>query len=705
MEELEKWWENNALLITEGFAPMWSLYSIKTHEIPKLAEKYYRTGANTIHLGCMELGKGCGTNYEKPIFKITGNQNIEYDLLGLFISEFHKLGIRVIMYFNGHSFVPQFFIDHPSWVQIYEDGSPALDIYGTGASACPNNPGFKEWQANIIKDLCEYEIDGVFLDGNIFFQQTCFCDICKNKFKNIYNFELPSKKDRNNPNWRYLREFQIDSMTDYVAYLYNALKDKRPQALLYCNSGLRAANWATGRQNRRLVEVEDILISEGGFLYGNLNEIPIWRTECENKLCVSQSMGKPVVSGIAMDHKSWNWYQLPSIEYKLMMYGAIATGSHVYAGMSSPQNNIEGLISNLNTIFSFIKQNKNYFYPTKSLAKVAIIWSNITADYYGGGNIEKTDFTSETLFTDVGDLHKEFGGFYELCFQNGIPVDVLDEISITDGSLKNYDLVILPNIACVSSCECTNIKNFVKDGGTLLSTFETSMYNEYGEITNDLMLKDVFGISLYEKKSYGPLTSDYIMPVPNAPYMDSFDDYKYLPAPKYIKKTISEKGKSILDLAELLEGGYDDQPNKSNYGFCYLNNYGKGKSIYFAGTIGQALFDWRFPEYFNLLNCIIVDNSRSLITLKNAPLSVSLNIRENLCMGEILIYLVNYTSPVLRPITQVIELENIQIKINFKIKKARSLCSKDNLEIRHNKNSCTLNIKKLKGFEAIVLTN
>ncbi|HBN85218.1 MAG TPA: hypothetical protein DDZ89_15395, partial [Clostridiales bacterium] len=444
----KQWWQNGVIMVSEGFISMWKLYSVKKEEIPALVDKYSRTGANTVHFGAMEVGTGCGTDYTKPIFKMTGREGMDPDLLGIFIDEFHKHDIRVIIYFNGHSIIPQFYQDHPDWVQVYEDGTPALDIYGTGSSACPSNPRFKKWQADIIRDFCNYDIDGVFLDGDIFFQRTCFCHACKEKFKAKYGFELPSKQDRLHPNWRYLREFQIDSLTEYVGYLNDALKEKRPQSLLYCNAGLRTANWATGRQNRRLMEAQDMLLAEGGFLYNNINLTPIWRTECEDKLCMTQSGGKPVISGMAVDHKSWNWYQLPPAEYKLMMFAAIVSGAHIYAGMSSPQNNIEGLIENLHSVYQFIRQNEKTLYPTTSLAKTAVVWSNVNADYYKGGSIKKTDFTQEASFTNIGDLHKEFEGFYETCFRNHIPTDVIDEISLTDGTLDKYEVIILPNIAC-----------------------------------------------------------------------------------------------------------------------------------------------------------------------------------------------------------------------------------------------------------------
>jgi hypothetical protein len=699
---MKQWWEEGEILISEGFVSMWNLYSVKPEEIPEIVDKYRRTGANTVHFGAMQVGEGCGADYTKPIFNMTGRAGMDPDLLRIFIEEFHKHGIRIIIYFNGHSFVPQFYKDHPDWVQVYEDGTPALDIYGTGISACPNNSEYRKWQADVIRDLCQYEIDGVFLDGDIFFQKTCFCTTCKSKFKEKYGFELPSKQDRANPNWKYVREFQIDSLTEYVGHLYNALKEKRPQALLYCNAGLRTANWPTGRQNRRLMEVQDMLLAEGGFLYNNINLTPIWRTECEDKLCMTQSGGKPVISGMAIDHKSWNWYQLPPAEYKLMMYEAIVSGSHIYSGMSSPQNNIEGLIENIYSVYRFIKENEKTLYPTESLAKTAVVWSNVNADYYKGGSIRKTDFTQEAVFTNIGDLHKEFEGFYETCFRNNVPVDVIDEVSLTDGLINRYDTIILPNIACMSDEEIKAVNQFVYNGGTLIASFETSMYNEYGEMRDRFGLEDCFGVTLTTKESFGPLRFDYVMPVYDAPYTDQLKTYRYIPAPQYVKKTVNTSGERILDLAEFLKGSYDGQPPRSANGFCYINKYGKGKSIYFAGTIGQLLIELHFPEYIALTGKIIKDCSKDKVRVVKGPASMSINIRRN-GQGKTLIYLLNYTGHMMRPITEMVEFLNVVIDVDYPVSNARTLFLKDNCKFDQKGDTCRITVNKLKELEIIEL--
>jgi hypothetical protein len=53
---------------------------------------------------------------------------------------------------------------------------------------------------------------------------------------------------------------------------------------------------------------------------------------------------------------------------------------------------------------------------------------------------------------------------------------------------------VLPNTALLSDEQCSQLRAYVDSGGSLLATFETSLYNERNERRKDFGLGDVFGI-------------------------------------------------------------------------------------------------------------------------------------------------------------------------------------------------------------------
>jgi hypothetical protein len=60
--------------------------------------------------------------------------------------------------------------------------------------------------------------------------------------------------------------------------------------------------------------------------------------------------------------------------------------------------------------------------------------------------------------------------------------------------IKKYAALILPNTALLSDEQCQQLREYVNQGGSLLATFETSLYNERNERRADFGLADVFGI-------------------------------------------------------------------------------------------------------------------------------------------------------------------------------------------------------------------
>ena len=61
--------------------------------------------------------------------------------------------------------------------------------------------------------------------------------------------------------------------------------------------------------------------------------------------------------------------------------------------------------------------------------------------------------------------------------------------------MDRYKLLILPNVAALSDQQCEQLRQFVQRGGSLLATFETSLYDERGKPRRDFGLADLFGVS------------------------------------------------------------------------------------------------------------------------------------------------------------------------------------------------------------------
>jgi hypothetical protein len=59
--------------------------------------------------------------------------------------------------------------------------------------------------------------------------------------------------------------------------------------------------------------------------------------------------------------------------------------------------------------------------------------------------------------------------------------------------LAAFRTLILPNIAALSDGQCTQLREFVRQGGGLVATYETSLYDEWGVRRKEFGLADLFG--------------------------------------------------------------------------------------------------------------------------------------------------------------------------------------------------------------------
>ena len=75
--------------------------------------------------------------------------------------------------------------------------------------------------------------------------------------------------------------------------------------------------------------------------------------------------------------------------------------------------------------------------------------------------------------------------------------------------VDRFKVLILPNIAALSDAQCEQLRDYVKRGGSIVATYETSLYDEWGKKRKDFGLADLFGAS-FTGKTEGPMRNSYL---------------------------------------------------------------------------------------------------------------------------------------------------------------------------------------------------
>lgn len=698
----DRWWEEPSSFFNYGRQETYTFDSVK------MAENLKETGCDATHVRVL----GGHLNDRKIYFKSRLAKKTNKDQLGELLPELHKRGIKAVIYFNVHCVESEFAEEHPDWRHVTEDGKFKEGVYLTDSSFCVNSP-WREWVFQALRDLLKYDIDGIFFDGPNFWPDCCYCEHCRRKFKAKFGKDLPPKSDRKNPLFPKLIEFQIESIAEFVEDCKRIIKENNPNVLFYRNVGnILASKWVLAVDPRSLIKHFDMLGAEGGFLYRDLYNKPVWIAGAMAKLLETQTDGKPYLIHSTIVHKPWGYVMLPKPEVRLLYAETIAHGAYPWFGFRYGfEPEVKEDLEEIEELNRFFKRNKEYYGGTESVARVALLWPVKTINFHPTVHIPEMDFTQRRVEAEaVGDPTKATFGFYEILVRSHIPFDLIDEPALTREKMSKYDLLILPNATCLSRDDVENIRSFVRRGGNLIATFETSHFTEYGEKLNDFLLNDVFGVKS-EDELLGPLNLDYATFSSGKGRHHVFRGLtkRWFPAPKYGVKVNLITGVRLMEFCERQRGlsGAQRPPTLPSEPdpLIVTNKYGEGTCFYFAGNVGEEYWNYRHPQYRHLLeNCINL-HSEKVIELKNGPSSVEVVVRKQEDHARWIIHLINFTGEMTRPIEQITPLHQLEVRLYGlrDVKRVKAL--RLNRELRYSLSATALEfvLPLLNEYEAILI--
>jgi hypothetical protein len=100
-------------------------------------------------------------------------------------------------------------------------------------------------------------------------------------------------------------------------------------------------------------------------------------------------------------------------------------------------------------------------------------------------------------------------GFYQALIEGRIPFEMVHDHLLGAEHVNQFRTLILPNIAALSDGQCAQLRQFVERGGSLVATYETSLYDEWGVRRRDFGLADLFGASA-TGRAEGPMQNSYL---------------------------------------------------------------------------------------------------------------------------------------------------------------------------------------------------
>jgi hypothetical protein len=427
---------------------------------------------------CLSAG-GCVAFYptEVPLHyrsQWMGNR----DPFGELAAGCRKLGMVVVARTDPHAAHPAMYQAHPDWIAVDAEGKPRPHGSMPGWwLTCGLGPHNFEFMTQVTKEIVErYKVDGIFSNrwtGN----GMCYCQHCREGFKAASGLELPRTNDAKDPvrmayvDWREGRLFELWDLWD------GEIRKINPEARFIPNTGGGALS---DLNMRRIGEKASILFADRQARSGLA---PIWEAG-KNAKEFRATMGAKPIGGIFSVgvEEPYRWKDSVQSEPEIRMWAleGVANGMRPWFTKFAGTLRDKRWLAPVERVYDWHFRNERYLRNEANLARVAMVYSQQTARYYGGAQARQK-------------VEDHALGYYQALVEARIPFEMAHDGLLDAEHLAGYKALILPNIAALSVQQCGQIREFVERGGGIVATHETSLYDERGVRRADFGLAEVFG--------------------------------------------------------------------------------------------------------------------------------------------------------------------------------------------------------------------
>lgn len=415
------------------------------------------------------------------------------DLFGEMVRGCRELGMVILARTDPHAIHQDAADAHPEWIAVDVDGHPRQhwsmpDAWVTCALGPYNFSFMTEVHREIVS---RYQVDGIF-SNRWAGHGICYCTHCQQQFYEDTGFHLPHQRDIHDPAWRAYLFWREQRLLSLCRLWDSAIQECLPSARYIPNSGGGALS---SLDMAALGDMVPILFADKQARNGTT---PPWANGKNAKEFRAAFGRKPVggIFSVGLEEK-YRWKDSVQSEAELRIWAAsaIANGMRPWFTKFSAKLHDDRWLPVVEDIYNWHYANEKYLRNERSLARVAIVYSQQTAAYYGGENAQ-------------AKVEDPILGFYQALIEARIPFEMVHDRLMDTSHLSPYKVIVLPNIAALSDHQCEALRDFVKRGGGLIATHETSLYTAEGELRPTFGLADLFGVD-YAGQTEGPLKNTY----------------------------------------------------------------------------------------------------------------------------------------------------------------------------------------------------
>ena len=546
--------------------------------------------------------------YDSKLLK-RRSPHVPADRLAKDIEEYKRLGVRILGVYPP-CLQGEVYETHPEWRRIDTNTTtiPKIDPqkFPHGGMLCllgPYGDFFIDVLAEIVTkfpDVDAFSFDGLHYGG------VCYCQHCRSNFRDETKSEIPNP-DLNDPAFRRYQHWADRRMEDLVRRMQIKLKSIKPTIALVTWT-TNAGRWGhflsiprnmPTRMNLLLdAPDQEFWLDEsnrGTTIVPAFANAYIWATT-NHRVAFSEpyilSHGNPYGKDSFPAHE---------IERRMML--ALTYGASPSIAVIQPKY----LQQELYACMDEVQRRKPWLTHKQPEPWAAMLMSDNTRNFYGrsAGRVEER-YMANVL------------GTFRAAQEEHLPLTVINDWNINPTDLARYRVLILPNAACFDDSQTAAIDEFVRKGGGLVASLDTSLFNEYGDPRDNFSLAKVLGVDYRGLPDQNPTTSGQELDVNFAKSIgpdywekrksvfdfrqdvDSFLNQGKMKT--YIGgDPVTFKGPAVKvfvhDPSAKVVGSLTDKSGGSSPTLPGIisRTHGKGRVVYFAGGLDAAYYLYAYP--------------------------------------------------------------------------------------------------------------
>jgi Hypothetical glycosyl hydrolase 6/Beta-galactosidase trimerisation domain len=614
------------------------------------------------------------------------------DPFGEMVKGCRDMGLQILARTDPHAVHQDVYDAHPDWIAVDAEGKkrrhwamPELWV------TCALGPYNFDFMTGVTREITEnYKPDGIF-SNRWAGSGMCYCEHCRENFHAFSGLDLPRTLDPANPARRQYIVWHQKRLFDLWTVWNDAIKAASPNAAFIANSGGGALSEL---DTQILGAREPFLAADRQARHGLM---PIWSNGKNGKEYRSTMGNKPIAGLFSVGlEESYRWKDsVQSVnEIRMWVVDGIAQGLRPWFVKFNARVQDRRWMPVVEEIYTWHHANERYLRNEQNLARVAMVYSQQTAAYYGGTKAREK-------------VEDPALGFYQALVEARVPFEMVHD-GLLD-QVSQYRTLILPNIAALSTRQCDQLRTFVQNGGSLIATYETSLYDEWGARQPDFGLADLFKAN-YDGHE-GPMQNSYLNLAGPHPLLKGLEDTLRIINGVNRVTTKASPGAPLT-----LVPTYPDLPMEEVYARVpktdipgvFVNQIGKGRVIYFPWDIDRT-----FWEILDVDHGLLLRNAIHWATNEPAPVDVTgagvLDISVWTQEQSMTVHLVNLTNPMMMkgPVREIIPIGAQRVRVRIPegrhIATAHLLVSKKPIPLRRGTGFVECDVPGISLHEVIAL--